>query len=218
MKRTLLIIGIITACLVWFIQAQALAQVYPLYQTRAGEVAGKNVFNDRGQFLGTVADVITGPNGGVRYLVITNGFGQTPGSRLIPVPWGAANARVRNNRVLLDIPVQALLNAPYWQNGTTPYLTQQLEGEILNYFGIPYGAQEYYAPGYYGGPQYYQPYTPYYQPYYQPYQPYYYGEPGWIYPYNEEQEEEEGFPYGYGYFPGQEEQEQFHHENNRDFD
>ena len=217
MKRLLLSIGIMAVSLVWFIQAPALAQVYPLYQTRAGDVIGKNVFNDRGQFLGNVADVITGLDGEVRYLVISNGFGEQPGSRLIPVPWGAANARVRNNRVLLDLPARALLNAPYWQRGTTPYLTQQLEDEILNYFGIPLGEQEYYAPYSSGGPPYYEPYQS-----YEPYQPYSYGEQPREYQqewnggyYGEPEqydEEEEPFPYGYGYFPGSEEQERFRHE------
>jgi sporulation protein YlmC with PRC-barrel domain len=230
MKRAFILIGIMAACLVWFMQTPALAQVYPLRQMRAGGVISKNVFNDRGQFLGNVADVITGPDGNVRYLIISNGFGETPGTRLIPVPWGAANARVRDNRVLLDLPLQALSNAPYWRNGTTPYLTQQLEAEILNYFGIPFGEQEYYAPYYYGygGSQYrepfqsYEPSAPYYydeQPrgYQQEWNGGYYGEPEWIYPYNEEEEEEEeNFPYGYSYFSGPEEQEL--HEHDQDLD
>ena len=167
MKKVVVITILLTICLFWSVN-QAIAQFN--YDNQFGNqygydvsqqfgvrnLLGNAITNTQGQTLGNVADVIASETGQITYLIVSRGGFLGLQGQLTPIPWQAVNARVRGNRIIVDVSQNALNNAPSWQSGNLPnFSNPQVQGQINSYFGggryyrgyQPYGGQYQYGPG-----------------------------------------------------------------------
>jgi len=134
----------------WGLQAAAFAQdsgtQEGILDTRAGtaqtqhlrvsELIGKSVSNEQGEELGTVADVIAGKNGGIQYLLISPASGIGTAEKWAPVPWRAADVRVQQDRLILNLSKEQLANAPSFTQAELSNLGEkQVERRIYSYYG-----------------------------------------------------------------------------------
>jgi sporulation protein YlmC with PRC-barrel domain len=171
MKKIGLLVALLTICIFWSIN-QALAQFnydnqfgdqygYSQYgdnmpqQFGMRNLIGDTVTNAQGQNLGTVADVIASESGQVTYLIVSRGGFLGLQGQLTPIPWQTADARVRGNRIIIDVSRQEMNNAPSWQYANLPdFSNPQVQDQINSYFseGRYYGYQPYYGGQYPYGP------------------------------------------------------------------
>jgi sporulation protein YlmC with PRC-barrel domain len=148
MRRFICVVFLLGLFSCWGLQAAALAQDSEegILDTQAGtaqaqhlrvsELLGKSVSNEQGEELGTVADLIAGKNGGIQYLLISPASGIGAAEKWAPVPWRAADVRVQQDRLILNVSKEQLANAPSFTREELSNLGEkQVERRIYSYYG-----------------------------------------------------------------------------------
>lgn len=107
--------------------------VKPIYFTRApadwvsigsapNNYVGNDVYNRTGEKLGTIEDVLVGPDGKMAAAVVNVGRFLGIGERGIALPFSALQVEMRDNsrRIVIDITKEALQAAPAFEKRQTP--------------------------------------------------------------------------------------------------
>ena len=86
------------------------------YLPRASELIGMPVADHQGQRLGEVNDLILSSDGRVAYIVISGGGVIGFGEKMSAIPWRAANPRVYEKSLVVDISQERFLKGPSFAN------------------------------------------------------------------------------------------------------
>lgn len=107
------------------------------YLPRASKLIGMPVANDQGQRIGEVADLILNSDGRVAYIVISAGSLIGYGEKMSAIPWQAANPRVYEKSLVVNISLERFQKAPIFVNwedfreGTFTYRDRVYYGKEL---------------------------------------------------------------------------------------
>ncbi|RJP21660.1 MAG: PRC-barrel domain containing protein [Candidatus Abyssobacteria bacterium SURF_5] len=99
---------------------------------RVGELIGTSVRNQQGETLGEVEEVIADQNGRISYLILSMDGAIGVTDRWVPVPWRAADARVSDDEIRLNISRSRLENAPSFRSDLLPDFSQARVQEDIN--------------------------------------------------------------------------------------
>jgi hypothetical protein len=108
------------------------------YLPRASELIGMPVTDHQGQRLGEVTDLILNSDGRVTYIVISGGGAIGFGEKMSAIPWRAANPRVYEKSLVVDVSQERFLKAPSFANwedfreGTFTYRDRTYYGKELS--------------------------------------------------------------------------------------
>ncbi len=102
---------------------------------QVSNLSGANVKNPKGEYLGTIMDVVTGPEGRASFAILAYWISDDTQQR-VAVPFGALSCEERN--CVLNASKDTLEAAPVYVS--EDYLNEpKLAGEIYRYFGLqPY--------------------------------------------------------------------------------
>lgn len=105
---------------------------------RMSRIMGKTVTNRLGQELGSIADVVVGPDSEVRFIILSHGGMLGIGDKLIPIPWKTVAIDEKNNRVHVDVNKRSLERAPNFSAEEWPSFNKaEWEKKIFTYYAIP---------------------------------------------------------------------------------
>ncbi len=105
---------------------------------RMSLIMDKTVTNGLGQELGSIADVVVGPDSKVRFIILSHGGVLGIGDKLIPIPWKTVAIDEKNNRVHVDVNKKSLERAPNFSPEEWPSFTKaEWEKKIFTYYAIP---------------------------------------------------------------------------------
>lgn len=107
----------------------------------ASTLIGTEVFNSRGEKLGKIEELrIDLPRGCVAYVALSFGGFLGFGDKLFAVPWQALRFDTRNDRILLDVDLEALENAPGFDKDDWSGTDDEgwLRGVYIYYGHLPY--------------------------------------------------------------------------------
>jgi|GEM_PF-1671633 len=116
---------------------------------KATDLVGQKVVARNGEELGSIENLIIDEDGQVHYVVLSEGGILGVGGKLIPVPWQAANLRMRDDQLTAGIDKQQLQNAPSIEDENLAQIASPAyEQRIHGYFGsTPPGAAQQSQPG-----------------------------------------------------------------------
>lgn len=107
--------------------------------SEASKLLGKSVKNSQGEDLGTITNVVTGPEGGVAFVVVRYWISDNTQKR-VAVPFGRLSCKEQD--CVLNMSKEALGSAPVFvfeEDLVEPKLAE----EIYRYFGVqPYWPEE----------------------------------------------------------------------------
>ena len=94
---------------------------------------GTAVWNERGERLGTVEEILFSDDGRIEYVVLARDTGIEGAERLVPVPWDEVDAEIRDDRLIVSLDKAAFENAPSfarndWQRFDDPEWNRRLRG------------------------------------------------------------------------------------------
>ncbi len=99
---------------------------------RVGDLIGKTVHSPQNERIGKIHDLIVGGRGHVRFIILTS----NETDRLIPVPWEAANLQMQQDRLVANLNLEKIENAPTFQIGQwDKFVQSEYELRIHSYFG-----------------------------------------------------------------------------------
>ncbi|RJP26810.1 MAG: PRC-barrel domain containing protein [Candidatus Abyssobacteria bacterium SURF_5] len=75
-------------------------------------LVGKSVTNQQNEQLGTVENLVIGENGRVSYIIMSPAQGIAEKDQFVAIPWSAANPRMQQDKVFLNLSQSQLRNAP----------------------------------------------------------------------------------------------------------
>jgi hypothetical protein len=107
----------------------------------ASKVEGTNVYNRRGESLGSIYDVmIEKRSGKVGYAVMSFGGFLGMGERYHPLPWAVLDYDERQGGYVVDLDKERLQRAPsYGVNETPDWSNRDYGRRIDEYYGVPPG-------------------------------------------------------------------------------
>jgi hypothetical protein len=88
----------------------------------SGAIIGKTIYDERGNELGVIENVVLSDNGAVEYIVLSGDF-EGARDRLYPVPWNQLN-RSDPNRFALNVRPERLAEAPSFKDNNWPNFKQ----------------------------------------------------------------------------------------------
>jgi len=106
--------------------------------SRASEIIGRTVKNDKGEELGEVEDVVISQNGQVLYLILARGGVLGMGENLIPIPYKMARMDQAEDAIIIsNVDKQKLEKAPSFdKKDWVKSLGQaEMEQKIYGYYG-----------------------------------------------------------------------------------
>jgi sporulation protein YlmC with PRC-barrel domain len=101
---------------------------------RASEIIGKNVTNSQKQDLGECEDLILSSDGRVSYLIISKGGLAGVGDKKYAIPWQAADVRVQEDNLLVDVTKDRLEGAPNFADWDE-FKSGAYESRVRAYYG-----------------------------------------------------------------------------------
>lgn len=87
---------------------------------KMSEITGDTVKNTKGEQLGTIQDLVVGPDGQVQYMILSHGGWLNIGDRLFAIPWEAARPASEPNTYIVNIDRDRLAKAPNFDRNTWP--------------------------------------------------------------------------------------------------
>lgn len=108
---------------------------------QASTLMDRDVHDAQGNKIGSVADMMIGPDGNVRYIVLSqkDGFLGMGKKNLVPVPWSKVNARDIGDdqkALTLSLSKQQLENAPSFNNDEwKAFLRAEKQQEVRGFYG-----------------------------------------------------------------------------------
>ncbi len=108
----------------------------------AHTLLGNDVVNRQGDDLGDIKEfMIDMSTGQVAYAVLSFGGLLGMGDKLFAVPWAAMTLDTEHERFTLDVPKNALKDAPGFDKGNWPSMTDHAwAGGVHRFYGTPYAA------------------------------------------------------------------------------
>ncbi|HUG45481.1 MAG TPA: PRC-barrel domain-containing protein [Sphingomicrobium sp.] len=103
------------------------------------KVAGTTVFDQSGEKLGTIKNVMVGKrNGRVEYAVLSFGglFGM--GERYHPLPWDTLNYDTEKSGFVVDIDKEKLKSGPSFEPGKEPEFNRDFGEKVYGHYGRSY--------------------------------------------------------------------------------
>ena len=106
----------------------------------ADTLLGNDIFNRQGESLGDIKEIMIDiATGKVAYAVLSFGGLLGLGNKLFAVPWGALTLDTLNKRFTLNIDKDALKEAPGFDKGHWPSMSDQTwAGGVHRFYGTPY--------------------------------------------------------------------------------
>jgi hypothetical protein len=103
---------------------------------RAEQVIGGDLRNLRDEDLGDIEDVVIGPNGEIRYAIVSTGGFIGLGEEEVPVPWSdlRVTAAPYRDTFVLDVSQQALEEAPRVEGNRQQLATGGRDGRIQSFW------------------------------------------------------------------------------------
>ncbi len=99
----------------------------------SGAVIGKTIYDERGNELGTIENVVLSNDGTVQYVVLSGDF-QGARGRLYPVPWNQFN-RSDPNRFVLNVRPERLAEAPSFTENNWPNFRQnEWQSQVSDFY------------------------------------------------------------------------------------
>jgi len=142
MKRITLAVVLVSVLIFGYGVVKAMAQeIMPKSgeTSEASKLLGKSVKNSQGEDLGTITDVVTGPEGGVGFVVLKYWISDDTQKR-VAVPFGRLSCKEQG--CILNTSKEAFDSAPVFvfeEDLAEPKLAE----EIYRYFGVqPYWTEE----------------------------------------------------------------------------
>ncbi len=102
------------------------------------DIQGETVKNFKGETLGTVDDVVIGPDARAQYLILARDEGILKEERLYPIPWNMVQLNEKAD-VLIDLDSARLAKAPNFARDDFPdFDDSSVQNQYSNYFsGTP---------------------------------------------------------------------------------
>lgn len=109
----------------------------------ADTLLGNDVYNKDGEDLGDIKEfMIEMASGQVAYAVLSFGGLMGMGDKLFAVPWAALKLDTANKRFTLDVPKEALKDAPGFNEDHWPSMTDHVWASgVHKFYGTPYGTE-----------------------------------------------------------------------------
>ncbi len=106
----------------------------------ADTLLGNDVYNKDDRDLGDIKDfMIDMATGKIAYAVLSYGGVMGLGDKLFAVPWPALTLDTMNKRFTLDVPLETLKDAPGFDKGHWPAMSDKTwAGGIHKFYGTPY--------------------------------------------------------------------------------
>jgi hypothetical protein len=103
---------------------------------RADQIIGSDLRNMRDEDLGDIEDVVVGPDGSIRYVVVQSGGFLGIGEDEVPVPWSdlRVTAAPYSDTFVLDVSQQAFEDAPRLGDRSREQLATGGEGRIESFW------------------------------------------------------------------------------------
>ncbi|MFZ1984838.1 MAG: PRC-barrel domain-containing protein [Desulfatitalea sp.] len=135
MKRSIYII--VAIAILALVAGTALAGSPATRADRVSKLIGAEAISTNGEALGTIDDLVLGPDGHVSYLVISKAEMSGGMAKLVAVPFdAAAPQRTHDGRVVVSIDKQKLDNAPSFASNSWPdFSSGQWRDESRGYYG-----------------------------------------------------------------------------------
>lgn len=107
----------------------------------ADTLMGNDVYNKDGEDLGDIKEfMIDMSSGRIAYAVLSFGGMLGLGDKLFAVPWGALSLDTVNKRFTLDVPKASLKDAPGFDKGRWPSMSDRTWASgVHKFYGTPYG-------------------------------------------------------------------------------
>jgi sporulation protein YlmC with PRC-barrel domain len=104
----------------------------------ASKVEGTNVYNSRGDALGSIHDVMIDKRSGkVAYAVMSFGGFLGMGQNYHPLPWQTLHYDERHGGYVVDVQAERLQAGPNYGFNETPEWSSDFGNEIDAYYGVP---------------------------------------------------------------------------------
>jgi sporulation protein YlmC with PRC-barrel domain len=104
----------------------------------AEKVNGTDVYNAKGEKLGSIEDIMLDKvSGQVAYAILSFGKILGVGGKHFPLPWSALNYDTRKGGYLVDIDKERLKNAPSFETDQDLSWTADYGRSIDKYYGAP---------------------------------------------------------------------------------
>ena len=103
----------------------------------ADTLMGNDVFNDQGEDLGDIKEIMLDVRAGrISYAVLSYGGLMGIGDKLFAVPWEALTLDTENKRFTLDVAKERLENAPGFDKDNWPNMSDQTWAkDVHDYYG-----------------------------------------------------------------------------------
>jgi sporulation protein YlmC with PRC-barrel domain len=109
----------------------------------ADTLLGNDVYNKDGEDLGDIKEfMIDMASGKIAYAVLSFGGVLGMGDKLFAVPWAALALDTTNKRFTLNVPKNALKDAPGFDKDRWPVMSDRTwAGGVHKFYGTPYSAE-----------------------------------------------------------------------------
>lgn len=104
---------------------------------KASSIIGTKVVNPKNDNLGDIKEVVIDPRSGrVAYVVVSFGGFLGLGEKLFAIPFSAFEFNVTKNEYVLDVPKERLENAPGFDPGSWPKMSEEKwNRDVYKYYG-----------------------------------------------------------------------------------
>jgi sporulation protein YlmC with PRC-barrel domain len=103
------------------------------------KVEGTNVYNTRGERLGTIESFMVDKlNGRVAYVVMSFGGFLGIGENYHVLPWAKLTYDTRQGGYVIDIDKDTLEGAPVYEPGANPFVDPMYGRRVYDYFDVPF--------------------------------------------------------------------------------
>jgi sporulation protein YlmC with PRC-barrel domain len=105
---------------------------------RTSQLLGKEVKNTKGVYLGSCRDLIFSKGGCLSYLILERGSAFGAVGPLIAIPWSLVMIKEADKSILLDLPYEAIRDAPgfplgHWPDFLSPDEVQKIDRHYRQY-------------------------------------------------------------------------------------
>ena len=105
----------------------------------SNKVAGSDVYNPRGEHLGTIYNLMIDKfNGTVAYAVMNFGGFLGIGERYHPLPWKSLTYDTGLGGYVVDVDRQRLSDAPHYAPGEDPFRDPKYGRQVYDYYNVPW--------------------------------------------------------------------------------
>jgi len=139
MRKVMIATALVLALIFGYAVANSMAHEMMSKSGETSEILGATVKNPQGEDLGTIADVVTGPEGRVAFAVLSYWISDDTQER-VAVPLGALSCEEQN--CVLNANKETLESAPTFISGDD-LAEPKMAADIYRYFAIsPYWTEE----------------------------------------------------------------------------